>query len=139
MEAQEAINLVNHRLSFWKGWTFAALPYEGTTILIATEIDTVDTSYPSSDGVCRSTPITLHDAFTVDVSGLDEQGLCHRVIEFVADTHEHEDREALKVRQPDGTWVAPLHPHTVKGESGWQRCQIEGALSGLLSHAGGVS
>ena len=135
MQVTEAVDLINNRMAFWEGWQFRASHYYGTTLYVEVRIATVDTSYPDSDGVCRSRKINLRDGFTVDVARLDELGLLHRVLEYTAETHEHEDREALKVRQGDGSWVAPLHPHTDSGESAWRRF----ASSALLRKLGVAS
>jgi hypothetical protein len=41
--------------------------------------------------------------------------LLYRIIRLVTELHEHESREFTRIRQDDGTWFAPLHPHPADG------------------------
>lgn len=106
---------------FKPGWRFFASVTGPDEVEVRLRVETFDTSYPGYDGQCRK-PITIAGGErTISVRGLDERGLCYELIKLAADTNFHEDREFLKVRQPDGTWVSPLHPHTTEGELFWQR------------------
>jgi hypothetical protein len=121
VNVSEAARLINNDMAFWEGWRFSASPVSFSALHVEVEIDTVDTSYPDADGRCRSQKITLLRDFLIrDVGSLDENGIAYRVLKSAAEISEHEDREALKIRQPDGTWRAPLHPHTMDGELGWR-------------------
>jgi hypothetical protein len=119
MKADEAVRFVND-LAFKPGWRPVAEAYAGGIIRLGFLIETVDTSYPGRDGVCRDKIRILGQDTLVSVTGLDENGLLAEVLKCAAENDEHENREFLKVRQPDGSWHAPLHPHTREGESAWQ-------------------
>lgn len=114
---------------FKPGWKITAEHFGGSLVLLTIYIDTVDTSYPDEDGVCRRQIRLVRDRF-INVAGLDLDGLCFQVLSLAAETDVHENREFLKVRQPDGTWKAPLHPHTTQGEAAWQE-NLESATSRL--------
>lgn len=119
MYAGEALAQIKNT-AFREGWTFTARPYYGDRIEVEFSIKTVDTSYPSADGICRI-PKTIGDTVVVDVSDMDEAALAYQLLDIAAQTNTHEDREFLQIRQPDGSWVAPLHPHTDSGNDKWDR------------------
>jgi hypothetical protein len=120
MRADEAVRYVNG-LAFKPGWRPIAEHYTYSHIRIGFIIETVDTSYPDGDGICRDRITILGRDRLVDVTDLDEEGLCAEVLKCAADNDSHENREFLKARQPDGSWQAPLHPHTPAGNRAWDR------------------
>lgn len=130
MKLTEAIELINHNMAYREGWHFTASDASGyfteTTVVVSVKVDTVDTSYPDADGICRSVSATVGTSpFVLDVAGMDAAALCHAILKVAhGQIEEHESREFLKVRQPDGSWVAPLHPHTYEGEEAWNRYQL---------------
>jgi len=117
MRSAEAVEFVRNAV-FKPGWQMKAERYTADMIIFTFYIDTVDTSYPDADGTCRR-HVTLVRDEVWDVSGLDEMGLIGRILRLSAETDVHEDREFFKVRQPDGSWHAPLHPHTYEGQRAW--------------------
>lgn len=117
MNSSTAVEYVRN-LVFKPGWRVTAESYGPGHVYLTMYIDTVDTSYPDPDGVCRKT-ITLVRERRVETGNLDLEGLCYQVISLGVQTDVHEDREFLKVRQPDGSWHAPLHPHTREGNRAW--------------------
>lgn len=119
MQASEAVRQIRDTI-FKPGWSFSASAVDEYKIRVYFTIHTVDTSYVDAVGNFYA-PKTLSDDFTMDVSALDEQGLCYQLLKVGMMTNFHEDREFMQVRQPDGTFRAPLHPHTYDGEVGWQR------------------
>lgn len=123
MRAEDAVRFVEG-LAFKPGWqpTAEVVSYAGL-VELSFIIRTVDTSYPDPDGVCR-TQITIYGRQrVVNVTYLDETDLLAEVLKCAADNDQHENREFLKVRQPDGSWHAPLHPHTREGNRAWDRRQ----------------
>lgn len=126
MDVNTACDLINVRMAFWQNWRLMARPSYARKDHIYVEgmIDTVDTSYPDRDGVCRSTKITIGTpVLDLDVTDLDVPGVCHAILKWAGEIGDHENREALKVLQPDGSWRAPLHPHTYDGEMTWRQLQ----------------
>jgi hypothetical protein len=118
MNPYEAVRFVNG-LAFKPGWRPVAEVIRGNNILISFLIETVDTSFPDADGICRRQIGIFGRERRVNVLGMDEEGLLCEVLRCAADNDEHENREFLKVRQPDGSWHAPLHPHTDAGNRAW--------------------
>ena len=119
MQTAEAVRQLNEMV-FKPGWRVHA-DYDLTDlVLVELLIDTVDTSYPDPDGVCRK-QVTLYRSTYIRPSQIASiQELCYEVLRLAADTDIHEDREFLKVRDPaTGRWVAPLHPHTPEGNRAW--------------------
>ncbi len=125
MRASEAVEIVRNSV-FKPGWRMHAANYSQDLILFTFYIDTVDTSYPDADGVCRK-HITLVRDDLFNVSAMRTAGdLFARILKLSAETDVHEDREFLKHRQPDGSWHAPLHPHTREGQHSWAKREIAG-------------
>jgi hypothetical protein len=120
MKATEAVEQIRST-AFKPGWRFEGRHYGGDLVLVELLIDTVDTSYPDADGVCRERIRILGGDKLVNVAALDEAALCVELLAIADEADEHENREFLKVRQPDGSWKAPLHPHTNEGNAAWRR------------------
>lgn len=123
MRAVDAVRFVEG-LAFKPGWqpTAEVVSYGGL-VNLGFIIRTVDTSYPDPDGVCRRQITIYGRERAVNVTAMDEDALLAEVLACAADNDSHENREFLKVRQPGGSWYAPLHPHTPEGERAWQRHQ----------------
>jgi hypothetical protein len=119
MKADEAVRFVNG-LAFKPGWRPVAQTIMGNNIVLSFLIETVDTSYPDGDGICRRQIGIIGQERTVNVLGMDEAALLCEVLKCAAENDEHENREFLKVRQPGGSWQAPLHPHTSAGNRVWR-------------------
>lgn len=121
MRAEDAVRFVEG-LAFKPGWqpTAEIISYAGL-VELSFIIRTVDTSYPDPDGVCRRQITIYGQQRMVNVTDLDEEGLLAEVLKCADSNDEHENREFLKVRQPDGSWEAPLHPHTNAGNRAWDR------------------
>lgn len=111
---------------FKPGWSLSAQPYLGMFVLVELFIDTVDTSFPDADGICRKRVRLYRDTLLDPKEITSIEDICHAILKLANETDEHENREFLKVRRPDGSWYAPMHPHTTEGESAWKRRQ-EGA------------
>lgn len=123
MRAVDAVRFVEG-LAFKPGWQPTAEVYSsGGLVELSFIIRTVDTSYPDPDGVCRRQITIYGRQRMVNVTAMDEDDLLAEVLKCAADNDSHENREFLKVRQPDGSWEAPLHPHTYEGERAWQQRQ----------------
>jgi hypothetical protein len=118
MKSGEAVEQIA-RSVFKPGWRMSAREFGPSLIYFTFEIDTVDTSYPGPDGVCRR-KITLVRDDLFDVRELDASGLDARILKLADEIDEHENREFLKHRQPGGSWVTPLHPHTPAGNRAWE-------------------
>jgi hypothetical protein len=125
MNVQDAVNLIN-KTTFRPGWTITARRRDGYgygyglgKIQVDFEIDTVDTSHVDDDGRYTRAMTQRGDAeFTV--THLDGLSLLRRILDWVhASYDEHEDREFLRVRQDDGSWLAPFHPHRSDGNRAW--------------------
>jgi hypothetical protein len=123
MNVQDAVNLVN-KTTFRPGWRISARPYYGyysylNAIELDFEIDTVDTSRVDDAG--RYTQkMTQRGGTEFAVANLDGLGLLRGILDWVhAKYDEHEDREFLRVKQDDGSWLAPFHPHRSDGDRAW--------------------
>lgn len=117
MNSSDAAALVN-RTIFRPGWKFSASYASATSIDVTFWLDTVDTSYPDSAGA-YDVPKLIDQTVTIDVPGLGEHTLLALLLRYAHKMDDHEDREFLRVRQPDGTWKAPFHPHNDDGELAW--------------------
>jgi len=117
MNQDQAVKALNE-MAFKPGWRVRGERASGGAVFIVMYIDTVNTSYPDHDGQCRQ-QFTIYRERRVYPENLDLEGLCYQVLALAAQTDIHEDREFLKVRQPDGSWESPLHPHTDQGEHAW--------------------
>jgi len=122
MKAAEAVELL-HRLTFRPGWLITGTT-EGVEqpgkeyVLVEFMIMTVDTSFPNVTG--RYTiPKMLMPEFKVDVARMTPYLFLDAILRQVHELDVHEDREFLRVRQDDGSWKAPFHPHTPQGELDW--------------------
>lgn len=122
MNQDQAVKALNE-MAFKPGWRVLAEPFGPRKVLLMMNIDTVDTSYPDPDGQCRRRT-QLYRERLFDPEGLDLEGVCYQVLKLATDTDVHEDREFLKVRRADGSWYAPLHPHTMEGELSWKVNQL---------------
>ena len=119
MQTAEAIRHINGMV-FKPGWRVQAVEMLPDLVLVELLIDTVDTSYPDPDGVCRKEVTLYRETYVRPSATASLQELCYAVLKLAADTDIHEDREFLKVRDPaTGRWVAPLHPHTPEGNRAW--------------------
>jgi hypothetical protein len=129
MNVQDAVNLVN-KTTFRPGWRISARPADyygyysylngpGGAIELDFEIDTVDTSRVDDAG--RYTQkMTQRGGTEFAVANLDGLGLLRGILDWVhAKYDEHEDREFLRVKQDDGSWLAPFHPHRSDGDRAW--------------------
>jgi hypothetical protein len=108
--------------AFKPGWRVEAISM-GNLVYVYLEIDTVDSSYPDADGICRK-EITLTRVESFDPSQLDLNGVFYQILEAAREINTHEDREFLKIRQPDGSWYAPFHPHTPEGIAAWRQFEL---------------
>lgn len=125
MKIEQAIRQVSQTV-FKPGWEVRARASVLGYLLVEFHIDTVDTSYPDADGVCRR-PIRLLRDRMLDVTGMNELDLCYALVRLASETDSHENREFLKIRRPDGTWRTPLHPHTTEGIKTWNRLEKAGS------------
>lgn len=145
MRTSEAVDLLN-RLTFRPGWKISGVFSYGSSlramlglpldryaeedtgmVTLMLSMDTMDTSYPSADGEYRQRIYTgPRPIAEFDVTGMTENELLRRVLDEVHKVDVHEDREFLRVRQPDGTWFAPLHPHRSDGEAAWYEAEQAG-------------
>jgi hypothetical protein len=118
MKAHDAIKLVNGAV-FKPGWRLVADYQSLYSIRLGFVIDTVDTSTPDEQGRYTEQR-TLGPARVIEVRDLEgEEDLAYEILKFAADMDTHENREFLRFRRPDGSWRAPLHPHTLDGELAW--------------------
>ncbi len=128
MNVQDAVKLINST-TFRPGWMItASRSYTYGKIFVEFEIDTVDTSHVDDDGRYTRKMTQRGDAeFTV--THLDELSLLRRILDWAHMNYdEHEDREFLRVRQDDGSWLAPFHPHRSDGILAWALTAPLGAL-----------
>jgi hypothetical protein len=123
MKTQEAIDLVNSTI-FRPGWQITArhyaygYGYSPGKIEVHYRTETVDTSYPSTSGE-YTVPRTIANENVHDVEGKTGDQLLRAILSDVRKMDEHEDREFLRVRQGNGSWEAPFHPHTNEGDRRW--------------------
>jgi hypothetical protein len=117
MTPEQAVTEVNGMV-FKPGWRVTAERFGPRKVLVTMYIDTVDTSYPGEDGQCRKN-VQLYRERIFDPAQMDLEAVCYQVLVLAAQTDVHEDREFLKVRRADGSWYAPLHPHTPQGTRAW--------------------
>jgi hypothetical protein len=127
MLASEAARLVN-RTTFRPGWRFFADSIGDGSIVVSFETVTCDSSYPDYAGRYLRR-VLLGDTWTFDVSGMTthEQLLFAILGRIHREWDVHEDREFLRVLQPDGSWYAPLHPHHEAGKRAWAALEAESA------------
>lgn len=140
MTPQEAIPIIS-TLVFRPGWKFHAEtppwwahpdPYD---IDVRAEVASFNTSYRNHAGVL-SMPMTLAPAAVINVRDLDRAGLCHAILtRLVRPFDDHEDREFMRVSEPDGSWYAPLHPHHDAGKAAWARHAEERAVQCIVNAA----
>jgi hypothetical protein len=127
MNVQDAVNLIN-KTTFRPGWTITARNDYGWgyragngKILVEFAVRTVDTSYVDDDGQ-YTRKMTQRGVAEFGVAHLDGLGLLRGLLDWVhASYDEHEDREFLRVKQDDGSWLAPFHPHRSDGDRAWAR------------------
>lgn len=134
MQTEEALTQIRNTV-FRPGCTITAEPYQYGEIAVTFTLDTVDTSYTDDDGKFR-TPLVTSTGTRIQVTNLDEVGLCCALLDGIAEMDDHENREFLKVRQPDGSWKALLHPHTPEGELRWVAHKY--GMDGLLQRLCGT-
>lgn len=127
MDSTAAVKQIRNSI-FKPGWAFSAFSVDETHIAVRATIKTVDTSYADAVGNFYK-PLTLNHDAMVDVSDLDQASLCYELVRIGMEVTLHEDREFVQVRQDDGSWYSPLHPHTYAGETAWQRA---GGTKGVL-------
>lgn len=127
MRASEAVRTIESMV-FKPGWQMDAQHFGQDLILFTFYIDTVDTSYPSPDGTCRKHVTLVRDELW-DVSPMSQNDLFARILKLAAETDVHENREFLKVRQADGSWYSPLHPHTTEGQRAWVAADLKEAMA----------
>jgi hypothetical protein len=136
MKVTEAVRFVEG-LAFKPGWQPTAEVYTASGLVeLSFIIRTVDTSYPDPDGVCRRQITIYGQQRLVNVRDMDETDLLAEVLKCAADNDMHENREFLKVRQPDGSWHAPLHPHTNAGNRAWDQRKEPARKPAATSAAG---
>lgn len=119
MMAVEAVEQIRDTI-FKPGWRFRASSVGLHRIKVELFVDTVNTSFPGPDGQYRVAHET-GDEREIDTYGLDSEALCYELLKMAAYMDTHENREFMRVRQPDGSWKAPLHPHNAKAELRWGR------------------
>lgn len=97
---------------FRPGWRFEGrdVPGEPSTVEVAFIIDTVDTSYYDRNGQYNR-PRQFDTSFYVTPAYHTQDTLLRLLIDKAHEWDAHEDQELLRVRQPDGDWFAPFHPH----------------------------
>ena len=139
MTPEQAVSTIRDMI-FRPGWKLSATVLDSTTINVRADIYTVDTSYPSADGVFRVRKDLDMDA-DIDVSELNLAGLCHAIlIELVEPFDRHENREFLQVRLPvSGQFRAPLHPHTDDGREAWGNRAAERAERAIITELAGIA
>lgn len=124
MQAREAIEQISNT-TFKPGWSFTATPgYGDNEVYVSLTIRTVDTSYTMANGTFPVS-ITTGDSRVFNVGHMDRDKLCYHLLQFAAEADSHENREFLKIRQADGSWYAPLHPHTHEGQMSWHQQRWE--------------
>jgi hypothetical protein len=121
MNQEAAVKAINDAV-FKPGWRIGASRFGGE-LCIYFEIDTVDSSYSDADGTCRK-EVMLPYVRLIDVSRLDLNGIFYEILKMAAEINSHEDREFLRIRQEDGSWYAPLHPHTPEGIAAWNQFEL---------------
>jgi hypothetical protein len=122
MRPMEAVQLAGN-LTFRPGWTIQASVLDDRRVYVDFTVNTVDTSYPSENGTYGKT-ITLMPDFTVDVSGMDADQFLYEVLRKAIEADTHEAREFLRVKQADGSWKAPFHPHNDDGNVKWEMARL---------------
>jgi hypothetical protein len=137
MRATEAVDLIN-RTIFRPGWEISALLMSdmfrrldmgygiadsySSQILVEFHVQGHDTSYPDRQGRYTK-PMEINPNRPVDVSDMSELELLAWVKAQISLITEHEDLEYLRVRQPDGSWLAPFHPHRADRVAAWERAR----------------
>lgn len=121
MDTETAAYIVSNS-RFRPGWKFKAQVWNYREIMVTVTLDTHDTRYRTPRGTLTK-PISMDSPpFFIDVTHLDESGLAYKILkDIVKPIDDHEDREFLVFRQPDGTWESPVHPHTPEGQVSWAR------------------
>ena len=127
MHTEDAVTLLNHTI-YRPGWEITAREYDGSRIEVTFRLDTVDTSQPSRSGQYLTRKVVESDVY-INVAQLNADTLLYEILRQAHKIDEHEDREFLRVRQGDGTFKAPVHPHTAEGDGRWvvTRLMAEGA------------
>lgn len=123
MDAYTAARLINNEMIFKPGWRMSAQVRSDSTIYLSARFAAYDSSSVDYNGNFYERTTLAPPQITIDVSGLDKAGLAHRVVRYALELEAHEMREFCQFRQRDGSWRAPLHPHTYDGGTAWQQGQ----------------
>ena len=118
MTPDTAISAIADRLCVVPGWVFTAHDHTdryADTIRVTVEIpDAPDTSGTNAPDYREPStlPIVSHWALYLgDLDDDDLDSLLGRLVDIAAEVFQHETRETARVRQADGSWLAPFHPH----------------------------
>jgi hypothetical protein len=147
MKGSEAVDLIS-RTTFRPGMKFSASAAgssynsayndifgprdsarSGNYVTVYLSMKTKDTSHCDPDGEYRreignSYPSAI---WAGDVSDMTGNELLRKVLDKFHETIDmHEDREFLRVKQEDGTWFAPFHPHRPDGDAAWYESGLAG-------------
>ena len=117
--ADQAVAIIN--TAAWRpGWRVTAqrAVIGGSDIWVQVRMDTYDSS-DITPGGSYSRPIVIGPMLPLDVTGLTRDQLLYAVLQLVLFVDEHEHREFLRVRDENGQWVAPFHPHRPDGRDKW--------------------
>lgn len=126
MSPEEAADLINNRFIFRKGWHFQASAGI-REVYVTFWLKTEDTSVVSPIGEYTK-QVELDYPISFRTEGLDDAGVVYKLVSLIGQLQQHEDREFARVRQSDGSWKAPLHPHNPDGELAWMQAEYLEAL-----------
>jgi hypothetical protein len=107
--------------SYYDEFYFSRAQGHADSTVIELEIVFVDTYDSSSVNAAGeyTRRANIAPSVTFDVRDMDEDQLLYRVLKWISEAQEHEDREFLRVRR-GGRWVAPFHPHNRDGNDLWK-------------------
>jgi hypothetical protein len=146
MRAGEAVDLINSAI-FRPGFKLSASmaggysylrSFDSNRVSVFLQMDTVNTSYPDADGEYRQRLRQPYpsEILSVDVTDMTGNELLRKVLDTIHEQVDmHEDREFLRVRQPDGTWHAPFHPHRADGDAAWYESGLAGRYRSAYERA----
>lgn len=116
----EAVSLLRTTI-FRPGWRVSARPEGGDQVLVSFEIETVDSSFVTRGGEYR-VPLTERALILVRTRDYaTPEALLFRVLQFVRELQDHEDREFLRTWDPAAErWTAPFHSHAPEAAQAWE-------------------
>lgn len=125
MNTQEAADFINYRVTWEPNLTVSAqpdtfCPPATMALCLNLTLRSPDSSDISPAGDYPGTPARVESWLSLRPDQFKTgELLLAAVIRHVTTMRQHETREFTRVKQDDGSWFAPFHPHRPDGETLW--------------------